>query len=125
MFVMECENRLEFIWGIKSNDDLTTCSDATLDTLNDIDICYDAKNKEYILSIETIYVFPSREEKKKYYVSLLDGMEKWLGSHGYQFNEEPDQWIVFTQLLGSGGRFDTIQELYATFKVLVKGFCLD
>lgn len=49
---------IKFIWGVKSFDNLSG-SDANLYTMNDIDIVYDKKNSEYMLGVETAYLFDS------------------------------------------------------------------
>lgn len=45
----------KFIWGVKSWDDLSG-ADACFYTMNDIDIIYNKKTKEYMLGIETAYI---------------------------------------------------------------------
>ena len=54
---------MKFIWGLKSYDDLSSC-DANLETMNDIDLIYLKDEKKYNLSVETAYLFNSKEAEK-------------------------------------------------------------
>ena len=71
----------KFIWGIKSWDDLTG-HNASMYTMNYIDITYDKKNKVYILGVETAYkvyevlnglqvCFPKRFFTKEYTKEMI------------------------------------------------------
>lgn len=53
---------LQFIWGVKSWDDLTGC-DANMYTMNDIEIDYDHNKNKYFLSIETAYLFKDKKSR--------------------------------------------------------------
>lgn len=119
----EFEDTYEFIWGIKSHDCLTE-AEANLHTMNDIDITYNKKDKTYSLSIETIYEFKTGSDGERGYIlSLFDAMTKWMQEQGYKTDVQP--WIcsVFTDGYNINTKFKSIEELYTTFKCLVKGFC--
>lgn len=89
-FEKEPEMRaIKFIWGMKSFDDLTD-SDPNEYTMNDIDIIYDFKEKEYILSLEEIYQFETKEDQFQYFEHLQEEFKKYLISRGLPENELDD-----------------------------------
>ena len=121
----ECEESkhvcgdMKFIWGVKSYDDFSSAP-ANLWTMNDIDIVYDEENKEYLLSVETIYDFDNgREGQIKYYDNLLNEFTKFMIDNGYDM-DLPDSKIMIKPITLT--RADTITELYFMFKIFVKGF---
>lgn len=117
------EDTYEFIWGVKSYDDLSY-GEADLCTINDIDILYNKENKVYLLGIETIYQFTNEQEGEKIYIQhLFDKLTEWINNNGYDTNRELDIYDVFTRGLNINSEFESIEELYATFKWLVRGFC--
>ncbi len=119
----EYETTYEFIWGIESIDNLTDRA-ASCDTMNDIDILYDKESKTYSLGIETIYGFGNeREKEKKYITKLFNELTKWMSSKGYNITKELDIYDVFTAGLNINSEFESLEQLYATFKFMVKGFC--
>lgn len=72
------ENKnLKFIWGVKSPMDLTE-SEPCLYTMNDIDICYDKKNKCYLLGVETGLMFKNKKEEYNYLKELLDKFSDYI-----------------------------------------------
>ena len=111
---------LEFIWGIKSWDDLTS-SEANLYTMNDLYIVYDRKRNEYMLGIETIYLFTDGNNGEiKYLEYLLEKFTEFAKENNYispnekfclRCIESVDPW-----------RANTISELYIRFKVFVRGY---
>ncbi len=116
-------NTHKFIWGIKSASDLSY-GEPDLCTMNDIDIVYDKESKMYSLSIETIYQFTNNQEGEKFYIQhLFNKLTEWMDSKGYDTNRELDIYDVFTRGININTEFESIEELYATLKFLVKGFC--
>jgi hypothetical protein len=114
------EKRYEFIWGIKSCDDLTS-QEANLHTMNDIDVIYDKERNKYNISIETIYQFSnSKDGEKQYIQSLLDKFTEWMNEKKYNTNVHLYLHEVFTYNIQDG--FDSIEDLYTYFKLLVAGF---
>lgn len=117
------EDTWEFIWGIKSHDCLSS-GGANFQTMNDIDITYDKKQKTYSLSLETGYDFKIGSNGERGYIqSLFDEMTKWMKSKGYKTDIKPWIYDVFTEGKNVSTEFKSIEELYTTFKCLVKGFC--
>ena len=124
----ECEDNfnlyenddMKFIWGVKSWDDLCD-SDACLYTMNDIDLIYLKKDNKYILSLETVFMFDKEERKLSYLERCLDAFTKFMVEHGYNINAKPHWWDVFSD--GMNAHFDSIEECYAMFKLLVNGYC--
>lgn len=69
-----------FIWGVRSNDDLTNHQLANFNTVNDIEIIYDYDTLKYRLSIEEIYGFDSFLDKTLYLNRLFWYFGKYLDS---------------------------------------------
>lgn len=124
----ECENdfdpyeseTMKFIWGVKSWDDLAS-ADACLYTMNDIDLIYLKDEKKYILGIETIYEFEKEEHKLSYLEGCLDAFTKFMIENGYNTEAKLHWWDIFGN--GMNTHFDSIEECYAMFKMLVNGYC--
>ena len=112
-----CGN-LKFIWGVTSWDDLTG-KDASLHTMNDIDIIYDRDTKLYNLSIETIYMFEGNkdEEECKYLRHLLDKFSKYIDDNNLSKN-----YKIYLAMYDCFSA-KSIEELYFKFKVFVEGYC--
>lgn len=117
------EDTYKFIWGIKSAND-PSYSEANLYTMNDIDITYNKESKMYSISIETVYEFTNGHDGEKTYIKhLFDNLTGWMINQGYSLNKQVDIYDVFTRGLNINSEFESLEELYATFKWLVKGFC--
>lgn len=112
-------NDIKFIWGIRSWDDLSG-SDANLYTMNDIDITYDKKKKEYMLGIETAYMFKTHAAKCEYLRDCLKAFTKYMDDNGLNKNEP---FRLFMSNPCTNMVADTIEELYTNFKIFVDGFC--
>lgn len=110
---------MKFIWGVKSWDDLCDC-DACLYTMNDIDLIYLKDENKYILDIETIFCFKKEEDKLGYLDSCLDAFTKFMVENGYNTEVKPQWWDVF--MSGVNTHFDSIEECYGMFKMLVNGY---
>lgn len=111
---------IKFIWGIKANDDLSD-SDANLYTLNDIDLIYLKDENKYVLGVETIYYFDEEKYKLKYLIKCLDAFTRFMNENGYDINKKPFWMDVFNFNIDS--KFDSIEDCYAMFKMLVNGYC--
>lgn len=111
---------MKFIWGEKSWDDLCD-SDACLYTMNDIDLIYLKDEKKYLLSLETIFMFEKEEHKLSYLKECLDAFTKFMVENGYNTEVKPHWWDVF--MSGMNTHFDSIEECYGMFKLLVNGYC--
>ena len=109
---------IKFIWGVKSFDDLS-CTDACLYTMNDIDIIYDKKKKEYILSIETAYLFKTYNEECKYISDCLKAFTKYMDDNGLNKNEP---FRLFMNNPCTNMVANSIEELYTNFKIFVNGY---
>ena len=110
---------LKFIWGVKSWDDLSG-SDACLYTMNDIDIIYDKKKKEYMLGIETAYMFETYAAECEYLCNCLKAFTKYMDNNGLKKN---NPYVLFMSTPCTNIVADTIEELYVNFKIFVDGFC--
>ena len=108
----------KFIWGIKSYDDLS-CANACLYTMNDIDIIYDKKKKEYILGIETAYLFKTYNDECKYLSDCLKAFTKYMDDNGLNKNEP---FRLFMNNPCTNMVANSIEELYTNFKIFVNGY---
>ena len=109
----------KFIWGVKSWDDLSG-ADASMFTMNDIDITYDKKKKEYMLGVETAYIFKSYADECQYLQDCLKAFTKYMDDNGLNKNEP---YRLFMNNLCTNMTAETIEELYVNFKIFVDGFC--
>lgn len=107
---------IKFIWGVKSGDDLSG-SDANLYTMNDIDIVYDKKNSEYMLGVETAYIFENHAAECSYLKDCLAAFTKYMEL------KKNEPYRFFMNDLCTNMRADSIGELYTNFKIFVDGFC--
>lgn len=117
-YLLEIDN-IKFIWGKKSCTDLSDSS-ANLYTMNDIDIVYDKKNNEYMLGIETAYIFENHAAECSYLKDCLAAFTKYMDDNRLKKNEP---YRFFMNDLCTNMRADSIGELYTNFKIFVDGFC--
>ena len=109
----------KFIWGVKSWDDLTG-HDASMYTMNDIDITYDKENKVYMLGVETAYMFETHEAECNYLKDCLNAFTKYMDDNGLKKNEP---YRLFMSNPCTSMKAETIEKLYTNFKIFVDGFC--
>lgn len=115
-----CESdTMKFIWGVKSWDDLCG-ADACLYTMNDIDIIYDKDREIYMLGVETAYLFETYANECEYLQDCLKAFTKYMDDNGLNKNEPYRLWMnnPCTSM-----EAESIEELYANFKIFVDGFC--
>ena len=110
---------MEFVWGVKSWDDLTG-ADANLHTMNDIDIIYDKDEKIYMLSVETAYMFDSYVDECEYLQNCLNAFTKYMDDNGLKKDTRFD---LFMGSPCTSMEAKTIEELYINFKIFVNGYC--
>lgn len=111
---------LKFIWGIKSQDDLTSCN-VNFYSMNDIDVVYNRDTHKYLLGIETIFEPKSIDAKIKYLNNLLEKFKFYLKENEkFDCNFNPHSLYLYN----SGELFiaDSLTALYYKFKLFVKGF---
>ena len=109
---------IKFIWGVKSFDDLSS-SNACLYTMNDIDLTYDKQKREYMLGIETAYMFDSYDDECKYLSDCLKAFTKYMDDNGLNKNEP---FRLFMNNLCTNMVANSIEELYTNFKIFVNGY---
>lgn len=113
-------DELKFIWGIKSWDDIMS-GEATLFTMNDLDIVYDRERDEYLLGIETIYSFAEGNKGEiRYLEGLLDKFTEFAEEKGYI--SAADKHCLRCIESNEPWRAKTISELYIRFKIFVNGY---
>ena len=105
--------------GFKSCDDLTG-QDTNLFTSNDIDIIFYLYKKEYVLGLETAYVF-------KNYDSECEYLRNCLNAFTYYMQKNSLNMTTYYYLHMKSPCIDmsakTVKELYVKFKIFVDGFC--
>ena len=116
------DENMKFIWGIKSYDDLSD-SDANLYTMNDIDLIYLKNEHKYIFGLETIFQFEKEEYKLDYLKRCLDAFTKFMKDNGYNMKVKPSWMDVFSYGWSMNTKFDSVEDCYAMFKLLVNGYC--
>ena len=107
----------EFIWGILSKDDISGAKQAGLYTMNDFDIIYWTEDNTYSFGVETIYDI-SKQWQEEYLKNILNKFTDWMKANQYDTEYHLDYYQIFTNF----DRSANIPELYAKFKLLVKGF---
>ena len=111
---------MKLVWGIKSYDDLSNAPCGIM-TMNDFEVVYLKDKKKYILGIETIYDFEHDYDGEKAYLNdILDKFTAWMIKNHYDTEQEIRLWQFGNITLHS--EFDSIEETYAAFKYMVKGF---
>lgn len=113
--------KIMFVWGIKSCDDLTM-RPAGLYTLNDFEIDYLPESKKYIYSVEAIYLFEFRSQEVTYLKEIYREFTRWMKKKGYNTDYKPSVADLFAARNNEG--FDSIEELYADFKLKCMGFAV-
>lgn len=113
-------DELKFIWGVKSWDDISS-DEANLYTMNDLDIVFDRKRKEYILGIETIYSFAEGNKGEVVYLeNLLDKFTEFAKENNC-LPKDGELCLCSVESV-QPWRAATISELYIRFKVFVNGY---
>ena len=116
---------MKFIWGVKSWDDLSSAKSANLYTMNDIDLIYLKDEKKYILGIETMFMFKEEKHKLNYLTGCLKAFTEFMKDNGYNTEIKPFWMDVFSYGWNINTHFDSIEDCYAMFKLLVNGYCSD
>lgn len=115
-------HNVKFIWGIKASDELT-CEYANLFTMNDIDLLYLKDKEKYVLSIELVYWFDTEEDVINYLKSCLQAFTEFMIENNYNMDKKPSWQDVFSDGCSISNEYDSIEDCYATFKLLVNGYC--
>ena len=87
--------------------------------MNDIDIIYDKKKKEYMLGIETSYMFKTHTAECNYLCDCLNAFTKYMDDNGLNKNEP---FRLFMSNPCTTMEANTIEELYTNFKIFVNGY---
>ena len=106
------EDRFKFVWGVSGPD-----TEASLYTLNDIDIVYDTYDEVYMLELESAYFLKTKKDECEYLVNLLRKLAEWMDSQEISRNEKLAIWDGITFVSRS------VENLYAQFLCYVNGYC--
>lgn len=113
----------KFIWGIVSGADISGRCVASDRTMNYFDIWYNKKNGLYYMDFETCLMFEDEAKGEKNYIKcLFNTTTNWMVENGYNTSKETDLYEIFTDGVNVNSGFATIEDLYAYFKFLVRGF---
>lgn len=115
---MKKKNELQFVWGIKSKESCAL-GPASLLTLNDIEITYSLKNKQYILGVNSCYKFDTHQEEAQYLLKLLDYFTEFMREHE-QDMDDPYYYFEYAPRIVMASEY--LSELYTMFKIFVKGY---
>lgn len=96
---------------------------SNLMTMNDLDVTYYKDENKYVLGVETLLGFSDQHGKYDYVRYLLDEFTKFMNKNGYDTSRELALHEVFTFGFNINTHYDSIEECYAAFKMLVNGFC--
>lgn len=122
-YISENETQdMVYVWGIKSYDDLTHSPKANMYTMNDFDLIYHKDTNKYSIGIETIYLF-NEEGQYGYIQDMLNEFTKWMNENNYDTTRSFALFKVFTDGISINSKFDSIEEAYAAFKMMVNGYC--
>ena len=124
-YINEYETKdMKWIWGIRTCTDFSS-SDASLYTMNDIDVIYFKNENKYSVGIETMYVFDNKQAEYNYLNDLLNKFTEFMKYNGYDTGIEFSLYEVFTNGININSHFDSLEECYAAFKMFVNGFCIE
>ncbi|HPE08151.1 MAG TPA: hypothetical protein PLT28_00265 [Saprospiraceae bacterium] len=107
----------EYIWGVTSG--IPTENDIVLSTIADFAI-YKNKNGKYLFDLVDHSPIMSLDEKKVYLRKILDEFTEWMKKMGYTDAASP----VIEALWEVESEFDSVETLYATFKLFVTLLCM-
>lgn len=117
MTMEEFESKHEFIWGIPAYNE-----ECNLSTINDFEIIYHKDEQKYTMFIETIYEFVNPEEEKNYLIDVCDKFTDWMDEKGYDRYKKISFNDLFYKGYSHDSEFDSIEDLYATFAMLVRTY---
>lgn len=123
-YINEYETQdMKFIWGVQSWDDLSNSKSANFYTMNDIDLIYLKDEGKYIIGIETVYMFKEEKDKIIYLKSCLKAFTEFMEENGYNTETKLFWCDIFSYGWNINTHFDSIEDCYAMFKLLVNGYC--
>ena len=82
---------------------------------------YKYKGK-YRMFFETNISFNERKDCVSYIHFIFNEVTKWMKKHKFSIKEEANIYEVFTEGYNINSEFDTLEDLYKTFKLIVNGF---
>lgn len=112
---------MKHIWGLRSVYDMSHVPTSLL-SMNDFDITYLKDKQKYILGIETFLCFDGRDDEKEYLTETLKEFTKWMKENNYDTNKKISIYDVFSDGYNINTEFNSLEEAYAMFKLLVTGF---
>ena len=111
-----------FVWGVLSVNE-NVFDKPNLFSLNDIELFYNEHEKKYFFNVKTIYMYDNPSAQYVYLKVLLDEFTKWMNENKYNTTVELPLWRVFSKGIDINTRFNSIEEAYAAFKMMVNGYC--
>lgn len=113
---------MKHIWGVRSCCDLSSAPCGLL-SMNDFDITYLKDENKYVIGVETALFFDDENGEYNYTRFLLDKFTDFMEQNGYDTTREFELYEVFTDGININTHFNSIEDCYAAFKMLVNGFC--
>lgn len=89
----------------------------------DFELWYDNVEKKYSFSIETLIEFNDEDAAPKNFVrNILKEFALWMLENNHDLTYGVSYWDVFNHGITIDGKYDTVEQAYAAFKVLALGF---
>ena len=79
--------------------------------------------ERYMLLNDYLYLFDNKMAEYSYAKYLLDKFTEFMEQNNYDITKEFALYEVFTEGININTHFDSIEDCYAAFKMLVNGFC--
>jgi len=111
-----------FIWGDLSSNISEESTEDNMFILDIININKNPENNKYYLTMDINIHFNNHEEEKGYIKLLFDKLTNWMNFKSFNINQELDMCKIFTNGYNIKSEFDTIEELYSYFRLLVNGY---
>ena len=89
---------------------------------NDFEVIYHKDTNKYSIGIETFFMFDTRDDAKEYLKETLNQFTSFMNENEYDTNYKINMYDVFTRGYNINTKFDTLEECYSMFKLLVDGF---
>jgi len=90
--------------------------------MNDIEIIRCKESGKYHLTIEILLSIVNDDDGVKYIESVFNKLTMWMHENNHSINYKVGLYKIFFEWIGFKDGFDSIEELYGAFKVLVDGF---
>ena len=121
-YISDTESKTrKLIFGIKASYDLED-SKPSFYTTNDFEITYLKEEGKYIIEVEVFIRFNEISHEIKHLNRLLDKFTQYMIDNGLSTESAFTLGDVFARGYNINTKFDTIEDCYTMFKLLVNGY---